>query len=59
MDNLLIKYDNLEKLSKSNVKLAKKILRLTYLIQNNIKIHKGPKKGIYYYSKNKNKIYLN
>tara|TARA_B100000886_G_C20421766_1_gene491957 strand:- start:2294 stop:2473 length:180 start_codon:yes stop_codon:yes gene_type:complete len=59
MNDLLIKYKNLEKLSKKNEKLAYKILRITYLLQNNIKLYTGPKGGLFYYSKNKNKIYLN
>ena len=59
MNDLLNKYKNLEKLSKHNSELAKKLLRITYLLQHNIKLHVGPQGGLYYYSKNKNKIYLN
>lgn len=59
MNDLLIKYKNLEKLSKKNEKLAHKLLRMTYLLKNNIKLYRGPNGGLFYYSKNKNKIYLN
>ena len=59
MNDLLLKYHNLEKLSKENKKLAKKLLRITYLLQNKIEIFEGPKGGLYYYSKNNTPIYLN
>ena len=59
MNDLLIKYQNLEELSKNNQILAKKLLRMIYLIKKKLKLYKGPKGGLFYYSKNKNKIYLN
>lgn len=48
---------NLEQESKLNYKQIKKLQRLIYLLQNNIKIYKGNKGGIYYRT-NKSKIYI-
>ena len=58
-NSILEHYKQIEKLSKLNKKLAKKLLRLIFLLKKKIKIYRGPNDGIFYYTKNKTKIYLN
>jgi len=41
-----------------NKKLAKKLNRLIYLNDNNVKIYEGERGGKYYISYNNNRIYL-
>jgi hypothetical protein len=69
--NIFNKLTELESKVNYNQKQAKKIVRMTYLLQNNIKLHHGPRGGLYYYTKknkkknkkkntkkNKKKIYI-
>ena len=48
---------NLYKLATNNYKEITKLRRMIYLLQNNIKLYKGKKGGIYYKTKN-SKIYI-
>lgn len=52
-DNLI----NLQKQVLSNYKEIKKLQRLIYLLQNNIKVYRGKNGGIYYKTL-KSKIYI-
>ena len=49
---------NLHEKSIKNIKLAKKLNRLIYLRNNNVKIYEGERGGTYYISHNNNRIYL-
>uniref|UniRef100_A0A6C0LEG7 Uncharacterized protein n=1 Tax=viral metagenome TaxID=1070528 RepID=A0A6C0LEG7_9ZZZZ len=48
---------NLRSLAVKNYKQIKKLQRLIYLLQNNIKVYKGKNGGIFYMIKN-SKIYI-
>lgn len=48
---------NFYNLSINNYKEIKKLHRMIYLLQNNIKLHRGKNGGIYYKTKN-SKIYI-
>lgn len=54
MDQKII---NLQSQAIKNYNQIKKLQRLIYLLQNNIKVYKG-KKGGYYYMTKKSKIYM-
>lgn len=43
---------------RQNKKMAEKLLRITHLLTNNIKLHKGPRGGLFYYTNNNTKIYI-
>lgn len=51
-NNQLIEY------LKNNQKMAERLLRITHLLTNDIKLHKGPRNGLFYYTKNGTKIYI-
>ena len=51
------KINNIYTLAINNYKEIKKLRRIIYLLQNNIKLHMGKKGGIYYKTKN-SKIYI-
>ena len=48
---------NLKSQAIKNYNQIKKLQRLIYLLQNNIKVHKGKNGGIFYITKN-SKIYI-
>jgi transposase len=57
--NEILKY--LQKLKMQSLyqnKKIKRLQRLIYLLQNNIKLYKGKRGGIYYLSNNNQKIYV-
>ena len=54
MDNQII---NLQYQAIKNYNKIKKLQRLIYLLQNNIKVYKGKNGGIFYITK-KSKIYI-
>jgi len=55
---LIDKLRSLNEKSELNKKLAKKLNRLIYLGDNNVKIYEGERGGTYYLSHNNNRIYL-
>ena len=65
INNILSKqYNNKNKIiqlyqqSKINKKLIKRLIRIIYLLNNKVKVYTGKKNGLYYFTKNNNKIYL-
>lgn len=48
---------NLQKFAMKNMKEIKKLQRMVYLLQNNVKLYKGKNGGIYYKTR-KSKIYI-
>ena len=51
------KINNIYTLAMNNYKEINKLRRMIYLLQNNIKLHRGKNGGIYYKTKN-SKIYI-
>jgi hypothetical protein len=49
--------ENLQKQVISNYKQIKKLQRIVYLLENNIKVYRGKKGGVYYKTF-KSKIYI-
>jgi hypothetical protein len=54
MENQIIK---LQSQAITNQNQIKKLQRLIYLLQNNVKVYKGKNGGVFYYTK-KSKIYI-
>ena len=57
MNDIISKFEILNKKNNKNVKLIKKIRRLLYLKDNNIPIYVGKNDGLYYLT-DKSKIYI-
>ena len=59
LQNIIMnKFKKLKKESEKNKKMSDKLLRMTYLLMNNISIKEGKYGGLYYYTKNKTKVYI-
>lgn len=48
----------IEQLAKNNSEKVKKMQKLIYILQNNIKLYKGKNGGTYYFTKTKRKVYI-
>ena len=58
MNKILEQLQKLKSKSLYQNKKIKRLQRLIYLLQNNIKLYKGKKGGIYYLTYHNNKIYV-
>lgn len=56
--NIINKFKKLKQESEKNKIMTNKLLRMTYLLMNNIPIKQGKNGGLYYYTKNNTKIYI-